>query len=135
MVPAVSSWHEHYERVVTAIESRLDRGEKLLVPAPGLVEAYSVLTRLPPPFRIAPSSAGALLEANFMSAPAEVAALSASEYEGLIGSAAQQNVSGGAAYDAVIVACALAAKADVLLTFNRRQFEHIAGGRIPIVVP
>lgn len=38
-------------------------------------------------------------------------------------------------YDAVILACALAASVDVLLTFNQRQFERIAAGEIDIVVP
>jgi predicted nucleic acid-binding protein len=47
IVAAVSAWHEHYERAGAEIERRLTRGENLLLAAHSLVEAYSVLTRLP----------------------------------------------------------------------------------------
>ena len=47
MVAAICSWHQHYERAAGAIESRLDRRERMIVAAPALIETYSVLTRLP----------------------------------------------------------------------------------------
>lgn len=57
----------------------------------------------------------------------------------LLRGAATREVAGGAIYDALIVACALAAHIDVLLTFNltfnQRQFERIAAGDIEIAVP
>ncbi len=40
----------------------------MLLPAPALVEAYAVLTRLPPPHRLSVPDALALLEANFIRA-------------------------------------------------------------------
>jgi hypothetical protein len=48
MIPVLCTWHEHHERATREIERRLDCGEKLIVAAPGLIEAYAVLTRLPP---------------------------------------------------------------------------------------
>jgi hypothetical protein len=45
MVAFVCSWHEHHKRAAGAIESRLERGERMIIAAPSLIEAYSVLTR------------------------------------------------------------------------------------------
>jgi hypothetical protein len=49
MVAAICGWHEHNERAARGLETRLDRGETMLIAAPALVETYAVLTRLPPP--------------------------------------------------------------------------------------
>jgi len=70
-----------------------------------------------------------------MDAAVEVTALGTDEYDRLLRDAPQRGIAGSATYDAVIVACALAAGVDVLLTFNQRQFERIAAGKIDIVVP
>jgi predicted nucleic acid-binding protein len=51
MVAAVCEWHEHHSAATTEIERRLSRGERRMVPAHALAEAYAVLTRLPPPLR------------------------------------------------------------------------------------
>jgi len=47
MVAAVCTWHEHHAAAAGEIERRLGRGERMAIPAPALVEAYAVLTRLP----------------------------------------------------------------------------------------
>jgi len=135
MVAAVCSWHEHHQRAIREIEQRLSGGEELLVAAAGLVEAYAVLTRLPPPHRLSPPYCRALLAANFMGDTAEIVALGADTYAHLLQSAPERNIAGGAIYDAVILESGLAAGADVLLTFNDRQFRALAGSAIQIVVP
>ena len=66
MVAAVCSWHEHHSQAAAEIDRRLDRGEQLCTPAPALVEAYAVLTRLPPPHRLSAADAWALVEGNFV---------------------------------------------------------------------
>ena len=128
MVAAVCSWHEHHDTAAAELERRLGRGERLLVAAPALIEAYAVLTRLPPPHRLSAADAWALVEANFV-AQATVVALEADAYVALLRHAATQEVAGGRVYDAVIGECARNARAEVLLTFNRRHFEPAAGGR------
>src|SRR2546429_8074688 len=50
MVAAVCAWHEHHTRATAAIGRRLRGRERMIVAAPALIEAYSVLTRLPAPF-------------------------------------------------------------------------------------
>ena len=127
MVAAVCSWHEHHEAAAAEIERRLGRRERLSVPAPALIEAYAVLTRLPPPHRLSATDAWALIEANFVT-HATVVALAPDEYVDLLRRATGQDVAGGRTYDVAIGECARAAGAVALLTFNRRHFDPAPEG-------
>lgn len=133
MVAAVCSWHEHHPQAAAEIDRRLDRGEQLCTPAPAIVEAYAVLTRLPPPHRLSAADAWALVEGNFVSA-ATVIALSADRIIHLLGQAAREEIAGGRTYDFVIGECAREAAVDALLTFNRRHFEPAPAG-VAVVEP
>lgn len=77
----------------------------MIVAAPALVEAYAVLTRLPPPHRISPEAALTLLDNNFVKS-VTVIALTAKTYEALLRLALEKGVAGGRTYDAVIGRCA-----------------------------
>jgi predicted nucleic acid-binding protein len=135
MVAVLLGWHEHHEQAAREIELRLDRGESLVVAAPALVETYTVLTRLPPPRRLSPSQSRSLLEASFLDDETEAIALDAEAYRCLLRTAPEHSIAGGRTYDAVIVACGLAARVDTILTFNERQFRSLGAGMIEIVVP
>ena len=133
MIAAVCSWHEHHDAAAKEIESRLAARAKMIVAAPALVEAYAVLTRLPPPHRLSAETALTLIENNFLKL-ATVVALRAKTYETLLLRAPKENVSGGRTYDAVIGACAEQGNASTVLTFNAGDFT--APGRdIEVVVP
>ena len=133
MVAAVCTWHEHHEPAFDEINDRLRRRETLLVAAPALVEAYAVLTRLPPPHRLSPRDALALLEANFLRGK-RVLGLSGRTYRELLRSAPERRIV-GRVYDAVIVECAVGGAANALLTFNERDFLPLAPPGLEIVVP
>lgn len=133
MIAAVCSWHEHHEPAAIEVERRLARREKMIVAAPALVEAYAVLTRLPPPHRIAPQTALALLENNFMKS-ASVIALNAKSYTALLRLAPKSGVAGGRTYDAVIGSCAEQGKAATVLTFNVGDFTALSRD-FAVVVP
>jgi predicted nucleic acid-binding protein len=135
MIAALCAWHEHHERASRELERRLRRRERMLVPAPALVETYAVLTRLPSPHRLSPADALFLLENNFADTK-HIVALSPETYLALLRNAPANAVSGGRGYDAVIAYCALQARADALLTFNETDFAW-AGERLglEIVVP
>jgi predicted nucleic acid-binding protein len=122
MVAAVCSWHEHHAAATAEIEARLRHGHQLVVPAPALVETYAVLTRLPAPHRLSPSDAWHLIDANFVE-PATQAALPAHAYVRLLRKLARDEVAGGRTYDAVIGECVRRARAETLITFNRRHFD------------
>jgi predicted nucleic acid-binding protein len=133
MIAAVCSWHEHHEPAANELERRLARREKMVVAAPALVEAYAVLTRLPPPHRISPEAAIALLENNFMKS-ATVIALTAKSYAALLQLAPKNGVAGGRTYDAVIGTCAEQGKASTVLTFNAGDFAAL-GKEFSVLTP
>ena len=134
MVAAICAWHEHHERATVEIERRLHAADTLLVAAPALVEAYSVLTRLPPPHRLSAADALTLLEANFMST-GKIIALDTRSYRALLRRAPRDGIAGGRTYDAVVAECARRAKGTTLLTFNLSHFMPFAGTGLEIVVP
>jgi predicted nucleic acid-binding protein len=133
MIAAVCSWHEHHEAAASEIERRLAGRERMIVAAPALVEAYAVLTRLPPPHRISPETALPLLENNFLK-PSTVIALNAKSYETLLRGAPKSGVAGGRTYDAVIGTCAEQGKASTVLTFNAGDFTAL-GKNFAVVIP
>jgi len=133
MIAAVCSWHEHHEPAADEIERRLARREKMIVAAPALVEAYAVLTRLPPPHCISPETAFTLLENNFMKSAA-VIALNAKSYEVLLQLAPKNGVAGARTYDVVIGTCAEQGKASTVLTFNAGDFTAL-GQDFAVVTP
>ena len=134
MVAAICGWHEHNRRAVRALEARLAGGDTLVVAAPALIETYAVLTRLPPPHQLAPSDAGTLVEANFVSG-VETVALDAASYHRLLHDAPRERIAGGRIYDRAIAACAIEAKATELLTFNVRDFAIFALSGTAVVAP
>ena len=133
MIAAVCSWHEHHGQAAGEIQRRLQRRERMAVAAPALVEAYSVLTRLPPPHRLSPEDSMMLLEANFIKG-AKLIALQVGDYQDLLRQAPKNGIAGGQTYDAVIAVCAIKAKASALLTFNPGDFLF-AAKQIDIIVP
>ena len=133
IIAHVSAWHDHHEAAFGEIERRVNRGDDLVVAGHSIIESYSVLTRLPPSRRLSPTAARRILEENFESA--EIVALDVDQYRWLVRTAPDRGIAGGGIYDAVIFACARAARADALLTFNERQFRALDDGQIEIVVP
>lgn len=125
---------EHHDRAAEEIDRRLNRGEKMIVTAPALVEAYAVLTRLPPPHRLSPADTLALLEANFMRT-ISIVTLDGKSYHTLLRQAPDKDISGGRIYDVVIAACVFKAKASVLLTFNESHFLFFVERGTEVVVP
>jgi len=125
--------HTHHIRATQEIDRRLTQGEEMIVAAHALAEAYSVLTRLPSPYRLAPSDAFTLLETNFMGI--KIIALDGKAYRSLLSQAPSAGIAGGQIYDAVVAACALQAKVATLLTFNERHFSSFAEKGITVVVP
>ena len=65
----------------------------------------------------------------------KIITLDGTSYRTLLRRAADDGISGGQTYDAVIAACTLKAKADVLLTFNEGHFRSLAERGIDVVVP
>jgi predicted nucleic acid-binding protein len=85
------------------------------------LEFYSVTTRLPAEYRLAPSDAARLVEEEIF-ARMIVHDLPAADRVPLVRAAAHDAIGGGRIYDAHIAEVARAAKASVIVTDNRRHF-------------
>jgi len=133
MVAAVCGWHVRHAAAAAEIERRLDRGERMAIAAHAIAEAYAVLTRLPPPHRLAPADAWTLVRTNFVDNAALVT-LDAPAYVAVLEQRAGAGVGGGRTYDGLIAACAAASHARALVTFNRRHFDPPPDG-VTIVEP
>jgi predicted nucleic acid-binding protein len=85
------------------------------------LEFFSVSTRLPPEFRLAPTDALRLMQEEVF-ARMEVHDLPAVDRQPMLIRAAQDGAAGGRIYDAHIAEVARAAGAAVVVTDNRRHF-------------
>jgi predicted nucleic acid-binding protein len=85
------------------------------------LEFFSVATRLPPEFRLAPPDAALLLEEEVFARMA-VHDLPSAGRMPMLRAAARDGVAGGRIYDAHIAEVARAATAEVVVTDNRRHF-------------
>ena len=88
----------------------------MLLPVHAVLEAYSVMTRVPPPLRVEPKAAIALIQ-GFV-ASGELLSLYPAQYLEFLDSSATAGIAGGRIYDAMIATTARAANADVLLAYN-----------------
>jgi hypothetical protein len=95
--------------------------------AHALLEAYAVLTRLPPPHRLSPADALAVLDRNWGKTP--TVALTGAECWRLLRHEGPAGTAGGRLYDASIAACARKGRADEILTWNLRHFGGLSGPR------
>jgi predicted nucleic acid-binding protein len=134
MVAAVCSWHQFHVAAAAEMNRRLGRRESLAIAAPALMEAYSVLTRLPAAHRLSPADAAVALRENFVK-QGRIVALHGTAYVQLLQSLSDVGISGGQVYDAVIAACAIKAKAQVLLTFNEADFVPFCNESLSVVLP
>lgn len=110
VVAGFGAWHEQHELA----RSTLADGPSLA--AHTALEVYSVLTRLPEPFRAESGIVAEFLRRTF---PNERLVLARAQQQQLPGRLADLGVAGGAVYDALIALTALEAEAD-LLTLDRR---------------
>ncbi|MCA1647930.1 MAG: type II toxin-antitoxin system VapC family toxin [Chloroflexi bacterium] len=110
VVAAFASWHAQHAMADSIID-----GKTRLV-AHCALEAYSVLTRLPPPHRVAAHLVRDFLGARF---PDPYVGLDADHYAALIPWLVELGISGGAAYDALVAATAQTA-GDILISCDQR---------------
>jgi predicted nucleic acid-binding protein len=127
LVAAVLPQHEHHAATVVELGRRRAAGDIVMVAAHAVTEAYAVLTRLPPPHRLAAADALAVIDRNW--GKAETIALTAAEAWRVLREQAAAGLGGGRISDAQIAQCARKAKAAEIVTWNVRHFEGSSGVR------
>ena len=107
---ALSAWHEQHDTAAQALET------VHALPAHVMLEAYSVLTRLPSGLAVPAAAAASVLTGRFSQLPLR---LSDAERSALLQRLSEAGVAGGASYDAV-VALEADAHGRALLTLDTR---------------
>ena len=134
IVSGLLAWHEWHEIASARLSALLESQAEVVLPLHALVEAYAVMTRLPPPHRLSGKDAVEILEGT-LRARSTLIGLEGDEGWHLIRDFARRSVAGGTSYDGLILACALKGGARRLLTFNRAHFERIEAEGIEILTP
>lgn len=110
VIASFGAWHESHDL------ARATLAATLALPAHAALEAYSVLTRLPEPFRAEPSIVAEFLNRTF---PSDRLVLDAEQQAVLPARLAGLGISGGAVYDALIAFTVRASDAEIV-TLDRR---------------
>jgi hypothetical protein len=106
----LSGWHEHHDIAAEALES------VHALPAHAVLEAYSVLTRLPGGLAVPAATAAHVLGRRFDQDPLR---LPKAQHRGLLATLSRAGVVGGASYDG-LVGLEAAAHGCELRTLDRR---------------
>ena len=125
LVASVLQKHEDHQcayAVLDRVQSGKDEG---FVSAHSLAEMYSVLTKIPQPFRHAPEQALLSIEENVIK-HFKIAGLTGNDYTVLLREAALSGIQGGTIFDALLLRCAAKSGAERVFTLNLRQFQNIA---------
>lgn len=110
MIAALSAWHQQHDAASAALQ------EVDVLPAHVLIEAYSVLTRLPSGLAVLPALAAEVLARRFAQPPLR---LGDAERGRILETLADAGVLGGASYDGLI-ALEAKAHAHTLITLDER---------------
>ncbi len=133
IVAALLEWHEAHASCFAAVNQALGAAPAVIVPVPALIEAYSVMTRLPAPHRLSPADANSTLAS--LRAQVSLASMEDNAVWSSLETWSTSGIAGGRTYDAHILACARRARATAILTLNASDFTALAPSDIAVVTP
>ena len=134
LVPLICSWHAFHATTAAECERLRRQNVQLVVAVHALMECFSVLTRMPMPYRFSPGEAERLVIENF-SKDSEIPGIDSAIVWSAIRDLALRELYGGRIHDAIIALCTARAGATVLLTWNVRDFLSIAPPGLEIRQP
>lgn len=118
--------HEHHARALPLMQMVHDRRMEGCVSGHSLLEAHSILTRLPRSPRISAAQASVLIAENVVQ-HFSVITLTGKEYSELSLKLGKEGIMGGRSYDLLHLTCAEKGAADRIYTFNIRDFTELGG--------
>lgn len=124
LIAAFVESHPKHKTSLSFLMRAKDKEFELLVSAHSILEIYSVLTSAPFKPRITPIIARDIIENNIKKI-AKTIYLIDSDYFKIIENMSDANLIGGIVYDAIVVKCAINAKADEILTLNSKDFIRL----------
>lgn len=129
LVAAFLADHENHEASFGALADAT--AKRSFCAAHSMAEVYSILTRLPGRHRATPEHASLFI--NDLYDRLTPVTLTAPQYHSVVTASAQGGISGGAIYDALILQCAVRARAENILTWNLHDFRRIAPNLASII--
>ena len=121
----VATFYADHEHHLPSIDLFLRFGKKdACCGAHSLAEVYATLTSMPGMRRV--SGDEALLFLGDIRERLTLVALEGQEYCRMLDASAAAGLTGGAVYDAILGHCALKAKAEVIYTWNTRDFLRLS---------
>ena len=124
IVASFLSVDERHPAALRAVQGVVKATDGVVLPVHALVETYSVMTRMPRPYRLNPADASMLLRKTFGSS--RLAPFAARSLWGMLEDLAGAELGGGLTYDAMILRSAEEAGATALLTLNARDYERLS---------
>ena len=124
LVAAIVENHERHDDALPWLQRVQEGALSGRISAHSLAEIYAVLTAMPLPIRLSCDVAWQLIATNVL-AGFDVVDLTPEDYRTLLTAAAQQEIRGGAVYDAIIARAAEKSEADQLLTLNPDDFRRV----------
>jgi predicted nucleic acid-binding protein len=126
--------HAQHRRTLVSYEKLLAQGAQPVIPAHAILECFSVLTRLPAPYRLTPETARVALERTFAET-AIIAGMNPERVWSMIEMLSRLGLGGGRVYDAAISQSVVDAGATLLLTWNTKHFLPIATAGLDVCEP
>ncbi len=134
IVAALLSWHQDHDVALASLQELLAEEAPILLPTHVLIEAFSVMTRLPKPHRVDPEDALTVLTMT-LEDKVGLIGLPVRDYWDSLRTLVARGSRGGAVYDAEIIECSLQAGATRILTLNLRHFQRLAPAGIEVSRP
>ena len=124
LVAAFVPAHPRHERAFDQMRRARSGKDRMLTSAHNLAEVYSVLTTLPLSPRISSAAAARIIREN-LEGRADVQPLAAADYLEVVRHLGDAGLAGGIIYDAVVCRAAVRAGAEMILTFNPKDFRRV----------
>jgi predicted nucleic acid-binding protein len=125
LVAASEQSHPHYPQARPALLRVAGGQDKGFMGAHSIAEVYAALTRLPVQPRIQPLEAAGIVTENIL-AHFEVVSIGKEDYVDVLNAMATGGWIGAKIYDALLLRCASTCAAEVIYTFNLRDFIQLA---------
>lgn len=126
--------HPHHQPSFDWILKVRKKTIKGFISSHSLAECFSILTVLPVIPPIPPLNAKDIIREN-VSSFFKIIELTSQDYQRAMDRVAEKGLKSGAIYDALIFESAIKAKADLLITWNLKDFQRLSSGGIQISTP
>jgi hypothetical protein len=133
LVALALTQHMHHPVTKAALDRTAEQGHEIVMLSHAVLEAYSVLTRLPSRDRIEPEMARQSLFDSWSGF--RTVALDPESLWPFLDQAVGTGVRGARIYDTMLVHAALAAGVDLLLTWNVRHLGQLTPGTPAVMSP